>query len=97
MAGSKPNRHPVGQWYVDRPLDTDLVEVAVLGPGRPPKGIVLDSEVAMRAEPDASLEARMKMRAGVTVEVLGSGSGWTKIRAEGLTGYVKSDSVAVVD
>ena len=31
MAGSKPNRHPVGQWYVDRPLDTDLVEVAVLG------------------------------------------------------------------
>ncbi|MEE2886227.1 MAG: SH3 domain-containing protein, partial [Planctomycetota bacterium] len=74
-----------------------IVEVAVLGPGRPPKGIVLDSEVAMHSEPDASLEARMKMRAGVTVEVLGSGSGWTKIRAEGLTGYVKSDSVAVVD
>jgi tetratricopeptide (TPR) repeat protein len=76
---------------------TAILEVAVLGPNRPPKGIVLALEAVMRAEPDNKLEARMKMRAGVTVEVLGAGSGWTKIRAEGLTGYVESGLVAVVE
>lgn len=74
-----------------------IVEVAILGPGRPPMGIVLDPEVAMRAEPDARLEARLTIIAGVSVEVLSRGSGWTKIRAEGHTGYVESASIAVVE
>jgi hypothetical protein len=76
-----------------------LVEVAVLQPQRPLKGIVVEPGTKVRAEPSADLEHILTVRAGVAVEVLGTGSGskWTQVRVEGRKGFAPSRALVVIE
>jgi hypothetical protein len=78
-----------------------LVEVAVLQPQRPLKGIVVEPGTKVRAEPSADLEHILTVRAGVAVEVLGTGSGsgskWTLVRVEGRKGFAPSRALVVIE
>jgi BatD DUF11 like domain len=76
-----------------------VVEVAVLQPARPAKGIIVAPMTAMRAEPSADLEPIKKLHSGVAVEVLGSSpnSTWTQVRIDGRKGFVPAAALIVVD
>ena len=76
-----------------------LVEVAVLQPQRPLKGIVVEPGTKVRAEPNADLEHILTVRAGVAVDVLGTGAGskWTQVRVEGRKGFAPSRALVVIE
>ncbi|MEE9127387.1 MAG: hypothetical protein V3U11_09615, partial [Planctomycetota bacterium] len=73
-----------------------LLEVAWLGPARPPKGIITVPRVALRAEPKAELSALMTIRAGAAVVVLQEGPAWTRVRLRDREGYLPRESLQVV-
>ena len=74
-----------------------VVEIGFLAPNRPPKGIVISPQAALRSEPSADLAPLMTIRAGVAVDVLGSSSGWTVVRARGRKGWLPADAVAKIE
>jgi tetratricopeptide (TPR) repeat protein len=78
------------------PASLLAVELLVLAPARPDRGIIVVPRAEVTAEPRAGLEAVVKLRRGAAVEVLGEGPSWTKVRAGAREGYVPSDSVDVV-
>lgn len=71
-------------------------EVLWWGPARPPAGIVVATRIEVVAEPREGLEALMKLKEGVAVEVLGEGPEWTHLRVRGRSGYVQNGAVGVV-
>ncbi len=72
------------------------IELLVLAPSRAARGIVVAARAEVTAEPRAGLEAVVKLRRGATVEVLGEGPSWTKVRVGAREGYVPVDAVDVV-
>jgi hypothetical protein len=65
-------------------------------PSRPPAGIVLAPEAALLSEPRAGLEPVLKLRAGVTVTVLGGSDGWLLAEVQGRRGYLEAGAIGVV-
>ncbi len=75
------------------------VELLLLAPMRPPMGIVLTDRVAVFAEPReaADLQAVLTLRAGVEVEVLAAGPEWSKVRVGERSGYLRAESLQLVN
>jgi SH3-like domain-containing protein len=72
------------------------VELLLLAPARPPAAVALE-KVAIVAEPRDGLEAIATVRAGVVLDVLGSGQGaWMRVGIGEKRGYVPSAAVLVV-
>jgi len=72
------------------------VELLVLAPARPPRGILVAERGAVTAEPRSGLEPVVKLRRGASVDVLGEGPTWVKVRAGEREGYLPADAVAVI-
>ncbi len=69
-------------WVLRRDLHT---------PG--PTAIVLQTEIALRADPQAARSAHAQLRAGSRVEILESSDRWLKVRSKAGLGWIKADSV----
>jgi hypothetical protein len=65
-------------------------------PSRLPSGIVLAPQAALLSEPRAGMEPVLKLRAGVTVTVLGGSDGWLLAEVQGRRGYLEAGAVGVV-
>jgi tetratricopeptide (TPR) repeat protein len=72
------------------------LDTCAFAPARPLRAVVLAPRVDVVAEPRDGLEPVAKVRQGVTVEVLRSGSGFTLVRAGERHGYVRSDAIGIV-
>jgi hypothetical protein len=73
------------------------LEVTWVGPSRPARGVVLAPKSALVAEPRKGLPAVAELRAGVTVEVLGRGPEWTRVRVGERSGYVPAPELGIVE
>ncbi len=73
-----------------------ILEIGHFGPARPPQGVVLQHKVALRAEPNASLSALMKISQGVSLQVLGEGPSWLQVQVADRRGYLPKASVAII-
>ena len=71
-------------------------EVVWFGPSRPAEAIVLPRRVDVFAEPRDGLEPVLKLRSGVSVELIGESDAWASVRVEGRQGYLRRESVGVV-
>ena len=67
------------------------LELCWWGPVRPGRAIVLAQHTEVVAEPRDGMDAVLKLRAGVTVEVLGEGPTWSRVRVGERDGYVRSE------
>ncbi|MEE9393185.1 MAG: SH3 domain-containing protein [Planctomycetota bacterium] len=63
----------------------------LLTPG--PTAIVLQIEIALRAEPQVDRPAHAQLRAGSRVEILESSDRWLKVRSKAGLGWIKANSV----
>ncbi len=81
------------------------VVVALLGGARlvyrqwyaPPSGVVLSEEIALRAQPHASLPATLELRAGEVVTVEESSDRWMRVVHPRGAGWTRRVGVGVVD
>lgn len=72
------------------------IELLVLAPGRPLRGIVVADRGAVTAEPRRDLEPVVKLRRGASVAVLGEGPTWVKVQVGEREGYLAADAVQVI-
>lgn len=84
-------------WVALVPAVALSLEVLWLGPSRAPGGIVVATKTDLVAEPREGLDPVLELREGVAVEVLSRGPTWTQVRVSGRSGYVRADSVGVVE
>lgn len=60
-------------------------------------GVVEDSAVNLRAKPDPSSGKLATLKRGETANIIGFNCGWYKVQYEGLTGYIRSDLMALTE
>jgi len=60
-------------------------------------GIVEDSAVNMREKPDPSSKKLATLNRGDTAYIIGFNCGWYKVQYNGLTGYIRSDLMALTE
>lgn len=60
-------------------------------------GKVTGSDVLMRSSPSTSGSKLGSYDAGTTVQVIGINNGWYKVKYNGVTGYIRSDFISIIN